>query len=51
MPRFHPPLMQRSYAYRCPLDGDLTVWTPVDGNPGSPYAFTPTGERRFFRVR
>ena len=30
---------------------DLINWTPVAGNPASPYTFTPSGPRKFYRVK
>jgi archaellum component FlaF (FlaF/FlaG flagellin family) len=34
------------------LDGGLTSWSPVAGNPPSPYTFTPPASgSRFYRVR
>jgi len=33
------------------LQSSGTVWTDVAGNPTSPYTFTPTGEKKFYRLR
>jgi len=32
-------------------NGGTTDWSDVDGNPTSPYIFTPASSRKFFRMR